>query len=272
MQRPYRFFLSFLLLLLSVSAVYSQADIRPEDHFFRRQVINRIDLNEKINCSLVRPDRMYGNARQGNVGLIASLLQGLEAGRYEACHPDDIHRPMSYEDVLARMQAFEAAMLGTEEGGWESDIVVDDEWGEEVDSAGNVVSALMNSAGIRDLDLGPYEQAIQFVEDRIFDKNRGEMAYHIDFFQLIWSDPGEVLPEKVLAVFRYKDVAEQLDQTDCINTRFNDAEARTMKEVFELRRFNSYVIEVSGNGVQSLPESELRRQQLTQYEHELWDY
>lgn len=274
MQRSARFFPVFLLLLSTISTAYSQAEIRPEDHFFRRRVVNRIELGEKINHPLVqRMDPVYGNAQQsGGGGLIASLLSGLQEGRYEAYHPDELNRPMSYEEVLVRMQEFEDALLGTIESDWESEAIIGDEWGEEIDTFGNVVAAPMVSADPVEMDLGPYEQAIQFVEDRVFDKNRGEMAYHIDHFQLIWSDPGEILPEKVLAVFRYKDVAEKLDQVYCANSRFNDAETRTMKEVFELRRFNSYIINVSGYGVQSLPEAEVRRQQLTHFEHELWDY
>jgi hypothetical protein len=270
MQRYYGFFLSLMLLLSGLSAAYAQASIRPEDHFFRRRVVNRIDLNEKINYPLIRRSgSVYGNARQGGEGLVASLLRGLEAGQYQAFQPDDIHRPMSYQEVMARMQDFDLAIVGDV---WESEVRLDDERWEEVDSTGSVVAIPANTPGLDEMDLGPYEQAIQFVEDRVFDKNRGEMAYHIDYFQLIWSDPGEMLPEKVLAVFRYKDVAERLDRVFCYNSRFNDAESRTMKEVFELRRFNSYIIQVSGHGVQSLPESELRRQQLTSYEHELWNY
>ena len=109
------------------------------------------------------------------------------------------------------------------------------------------------------------------MEDRIFDKNRGEMVYRYDYFQLIWTDPGETLPEKELCVFRYADVSETLDEVVWIN-RHNDAERRSIKEIFDLRLFNSFIINVSGSGVTSLPEAERRRQQLVEYEHHLWNY
>ncbi|MEZ4684878.1 MAG: hypothetical protein R3B47_02090 [Bacteroidia bacterium] len=43
-----------------------------------------------------------------------------------------------------------------------------------------------------------------------------------------------------------------------------------MREVFEMRLFHSFITEVSGVGVTSLPEAEQRRQQLVEFEHYLW--
>lgn len=274
MQRSYGCLLGFLCLILLSNDLLSQAEIRREDHFLRRRMMSRIDLNEKINRPLIqRSAPMYGGTDQAaGEGIVAALLQGLESGTFTAWQADDLNQPMSFEEVLARMQAFEEAVLGAEEGPWEDEMLTDDTLWEEVDSRGEVVTMPVIQNTLSDMDLGPYEQAIQFVEDRIFDKNRGEMVYHIDHFQLIWSDPGESLPDKVLAVFKYKEVAPLLDEVYCHNPRFNDAEARTMKETFELRRFNSYLINISGYGIQSLPESDRRREDWVRTEHELWEY
>ena len=48
-----------------------------------------------------------------------------------------------------------------------------------------------------------------------------------------------------------------------------------MREIFGLRITNtvlSYIINVSGNGVNSLAEAEFRRQELVKYEHQLWHF
>ena len=114
-----------------------------------------------------------------------------------------------------------------------------------------------------------FEQVVQVVEDWIFDKNRGEMIYRPLFIQVVWSDPMEVLPEKFVAVFKYEDVQDVLDQTPYPN-RFNDAETRSLREIFELRLYHAYVTEISGYGVYSLEEAKRRHDALVEFEHHLW--
>lgn len=252
--------------------VLAQPHVRQEDHFYRRRVVNRIDLSEKINQPLIQSlSHIYGDLSQTNRGIVGILMQGLKEGKVVAYHPDSSSIPLSYEQVVRRMQDFsftpDVFSEGEEEPIWDDFPEEEEEWIVEEEIADSELSG-----GIDPLsDLGPYETVIQFVEDRLFDKNRSEMVYHIDYFQIIWSDPGETLPEKYLVNFRYKDVMDLMDEAIWVN-RFNDAEQRTLKEIFDLRLFNSYIINVSGHGVRSLPEAELRRQALVEYEHHLWHY
>lgn len=258
----------------------AQHSIRPDDHFYRRRVVNRIDLREKMNRPIVyHQSAIYGsNGQEPGEGLIVALLEGLENGTYTAYDPEDLSRPMSYDDVVTRMKEFEGQLVADEGEMW------DLEEGEEffpMEDSGFPNDDLMANLEDEPIewttptsaapDLGPYENVIQFVEDRIFDKARGEMVYRPDFFQLVWTDPGESLPEKYLACFKFTDVAESLEDV-AWNNRFNDAETRNLREVFEMRMFHSYIIDVSGQGVRSLPESEIRRQQLVAFEHHLWSY
>jgi hypothetical protein len=62
-----------------------------------------------------------------------------------------------------------------------------------------------------------------------------------------------------------------MDDTQWRN-RANDAEDRSVREIIELRRFSSYVARVSGDEPKTLIESELRRQQMIEFEHHLWTY
>ena len=272
---------SILLSVISVLQaipVFAQIDVRPDDHFYRRRIVNRIDLREKINQPIIRAlsDIYPGAGKATNKGLIAALVDGLERGEFVGYHPDDFSTPMTYEDVLARMQDYEYVPAEEE---WDEDIITPeegDEWISE-DADGTISDwdfedpAVATADPTSTLDLGPYEQAIQFVEDRIFDKNSGQMIYSPEFIQLIWQDPGETLPQKFLVCFRYEDVLETLEAITWRN-RFNDAETRNLREIFEMRLFNSYIVNVSGNGVQSLPEAEQRRQELVAFEHHLWNY
>ncbi|GAB4404183.1 MAG: hypothetical protein OHK0039_04230 [Bacteroidia bacterium] len=286
-----------LMVSFCLQAV-AQFPPRPEDHFWRRKVVNRIDLNEKINFPLIRQESGYyvdGQYAEKN-GIIAALFNGLKAGEYTAYDPDSLKKPLTYEDVVRKMQEIEGSLEGesdfdeeyaedTGDGGdfesFEGEDTGDD-WGFEDEDFGTEDYADETTGGFDDLgggvdvdgyrfDTAPFESVIQFVENRIFDKTRSDMVYDIEFIEIIWTDPGEALPEKRFCTFRYKDVLKTLDQTQWKN-RFNDAEYKTMREIFELRLFHSYMIDVSGDLIRALPDAEDRRQKLVEFEHHLWCY
>ncbi len=295
--------LAGLLLALGTSEVLAQNPPRIEDHFWRRKVVNRIDLTEKINAPLTRRENpFYLDKSQFSEkeGLVMALFHGLKEGKYVAYHPDSLTKPMSYEDVLKRVQELDLALTGGsslddaeaglgdgggfdaggDEGGFDS--FGGDDWGFGGDEATPTADASDDlSTGAApvagggtnggDFDPAPYESVIQFVEDRIFDKTRSDMVYDIQFVELIWTDPGETLPEKSLCVFAYKDITETLENVQWKN-RFNDAEYKNMREVFELRMFHSFVTNISGEGMRTLQESEWHRQKLVEFEHHLWSY
>lgn len=271
---------------------------RSEDHFWRRKVVNRIDLSEKVNAPLIkRESYRYTDGQYAETeGLILALFNGLKAGKYNAYNPDSLSKPMSYEAVLRRIQEIEGSLSG--EADFDADYSMDDtggdggfddfggdagtdDWGFADDGFGGDDFAddlggdplLEGGGGFGggDFDPAPFESVIQFVENRIFDKNRSDMIYDIELIEVIWTDPGEALPEKYLCTFRYDEVLETLDNTQWKN-RFNDAEYKTLREVFEMRLFHSYITDVSGVGVRTLEESESRRQQLVEFEHHLWSY
>ena len=291
---------SILSLVFCLPAI-SQTETRPEDHFWRRKVENRIDLNEKVNAPLIkRESPFYTNDNSAQFdqkeGLIMTLFNGLKEGKYVAYNPDSLEVLLSYDAVLKKIQEYEGSLMG--EGDFDSEFEDefgegdggegfddfegdDDDWGfgdEEGDSGfedleddlGDPV-APAGSAYQGDFDPAPYENVIHFVEDRIFDKTRSDMVYDIQYIVIIWTDPGETLPEKKLCVFRYKDVLETLDRAQWKN-RFNDAEYKTLREVFELRLFHSYITDISGEGLRSLQEAEYRRQKMVEFEHHLWSY
>ncbi|MEM7656208.1 MAG: hypothetical protein AAF399_08780 [Bacteroidota bacterium] len=291
-----KFLLLGLLLISFCLQAVAQFPPRIDDHFWRRKVVNRIDLNEKINAPLIKRESPFYNDNQyaEKEGLVMALFNGLKANKFVAYHPDSLSTPLTYDDVLRRIQEFEGSLSGGEDdfddgfgegdGGFESfDGDEGDDWGFEGDEFGDEFGGddfgddlgedeLLGGGGFMgDFDPAPFENVIQFVEDRIFDKNRSDMVYDIQFVEIIWTDPGETLPEKKLCTFAYQDVIESLDNSQWKN-RFNDAAYKTLREVFELRLFSSYIIDVSGEGLRSLEEAEYRRQKLIEFEHHLWSY
>lgn len=291
-------FLSCLVLLsgvmTEVAAQIPGARIPPrvDDHFWRRKVVNRIDLTEKINEPLTASESpgLYGNPAYGETqGVIVALVNGLKSGKYLAYHPDSLNKSLTYEDVVKIAQQIEGGGGGDGESFDEEDSGFDDfeggddfggdefggdEFGDDMGDGGTEGDSDPASPGGAvegDFSISAYETALEFIEDRIFDKNRSDMVYDIQFLRLVWVDPGETLPDKNFVCFRYADVLETLEDTQWKN-KFNDAEYRNMREIFELRLFNSYIINVSGRGVRDLEESDFRRNQLVEFEHHLWCY
>lgn len=267
---------------------------RVDDHFWRRKVVNRIDLTEKINEPLTTSENpgLYGNPGFGETqGIITALVNGLKSGKYLAYHPDSLNKSLTYEDVVKIAQQIEGTNgesggeeFDSEDSGFDDfdggDDFGGDEFGDEMggdDMGGGTEGDSDPAAGATgaavegDFSTAAYESVLEFIEDRIFDKNRSDMVYDIQFLRLVWVDPGETLPDKNFVCFRYADVLETLEDTQWKN-KFNDAEYRNMREIFELRLFSSYIINVSGRGVRTLPEADFRRNQLVEFEHHLWCY
>ena len=263
-----------LCLWLSLPLLWGQPiEIRPEVHFHRRRVILRIDLNEKINQPLVRGVTAYGEAAPGG-GLMGSLMRGLAQGDYLARDPDDLQRVLSYDEVMIRLaEANDAASLvGGHEGTPDFIAAGDDFFLEAAPLAGHVPLDGGSATSGPDPDqLMDCEQVVQVVEDWIFDQNRGTMVYQPRYIEMIWTDPMETLPERVVAMFDYEEVLPTLEQATWVN-RHNDAQHRNLREIFELHLWHAYVIDISGYGLRSLAEAKRRREAMTEFEHHLWSY
>jgi Gliding motility associated protein GldN len=283
-------FISFLILLSGVmTEVVAQipgARIPPrvDDHYWRRKVVNRLDLSEKINQPLTFSESpaLYGNPAYGEThGIVVALINGLKSGKYLAYHPDSLNKSLTYEDVVKIAQQISGDGGGEsfdeEDSGFDEfegeDEFSGEEMGDDMGDSGTEGDSDPETGGGTasegDFSVASYESVLEFIEDRIFDKNRSDMVYDIQYLRLVWVDPGETLPDKNFVCFRYADVLETLEDTQWKN-KFNDAEYRNMREIFELRLFSSYILDVSGRGVKTLEESDFRRNQLVEFEHDLW--
>jgi len=281
---------------------------REEDHFWRQRVVNRIDLREKINFPLIYKEMpFYTDNAEGSEsnGIVLALINGLKSGEYNAYDPDSLNKPLSYEDVIRRFRELEGTLTATDAGlseaeegseffdingeddfsfdegnsddpfasdGGGDDPFAEDPFAEDPFGMGpDSASMAVDEPVQQNDDFSSLESVIQFVEDRIFDKVRSDMVYDILFLELIWTDVGGLLPEEKLCVFRYDEIVSALEKAQWKN-RFNDAEMRTLREVFDFRLFHSYIINVGGTGVVTLNEAEERRQKLVEFEHHLWSY
>lgn len=266
-----------LLATIEVSAQIPGHDVPPrkDDHFQRQLVVNRIDLNEKLNRPIVAETdpSLYADADHGETnGLIVALFRGLQSGKYLAYDADSLNKSLTYEDVTALLEQIN----GNEETEWETDepYDIDPETIVDLDLDEGDYDIFDEEANGGDSDqpeLYPFETVVEFIEHRIFDKNRSAEVYDIQYIRLVWVDPGETLPDDNFVCFKFADVLDVLEDTQWQN-RFNDAEHRNLREVFETRMFHGYITNVSGRGVRTLPEADHRRNQLLDFEHHLWSY
>lgn len=268
---------------------------RVEDHFWRRRIVNRIDLTEKINGKLVESEptdiylygaqNYHGGSYGERQGVVVALINGLKSGKYLAYSVDSLTKALTYDDVVKIAQQIQGSGgatdglddtdsefgdfdAGDEFGG--DDMNTDDATMED-DSEGDSDPATTVAAVEGDFKISDFETVIEFIEDRIFDKNRSDMVYDIQYIRLVWVDPAATIPDKNFICFKYSDVVTTLENCQWRN-KYNDAEYRNMREIFELRLFTSIVTNVSATSVPTLDISEFRRNQMVEFEHHLWCY
>ncbi|MGQ9863241.1 MAG: hypothetical protein ACUVRD_01985 [Bacteroidia bacterium] len=287
------------IFLISVGArVYAQFPPRTDDHFWRKKVVLTVDLREKLNRLITEGQtdyRLGDNYSQDPItdkaherypnreGMIATLLANYKSGKYLAFNPVKLNQNLSYEEFSAKMRKYvqetpiedsgDEFGAGGEEMSDEfgGDLGEEDDFGTAMDEAPATDAPSSSAAAKRDPLYKYVSTKFRIIEDRIFDKNKSDMYYDIQYICLVYVDPKGAQPDEDIVCFRYKDVMDVLDDTQWRN-RYNDAEDRSMREIIELRRFQGFVTVLSGETIMSLNEAELRRQQMIEFEHHLWTF
>ncbi|MCS6905511.1 MAG: hypothetical protein RML72_01400 [Bacteroidia bacterium] len=281
----------FILLYFSIqSLLWAQYPPRIDDHFWRRKVLLRLDLDEKINLPIKEAESaLYlpeEAVREGKYeytgGLIAAIMKAYEKGEIDGYHPDTLTETRSYLRAKKELEKFlpDDAEGASSSSDSESDFGEEgeDEFGTEeevAESAGGKDDVMVNpsaGAGTNELLYRPLKTQLDIIEDRIFDKNKSSMYYDLQWIIFKAIDPYGKIPNKPIVAFRYKDLMPYLNATQWKN-RFNDAEYRSLQEIFELRLFNGTIINVSSDkSVKTLYEAYKRAQQIVEFEHHLWEF
>ncbi len=274
---------------------------RVDDHFWRRRVEMSLDLDEKMNRPLKTKENdgeknytwTEGNsALHFKKGLVFGLLYLYRNGDIQGYRTDTLDAPYEWSEFETMITTIDEAAASEpvleEQGGEEASPIEDefdmgdfdfdmdeelefDEAVEPVEPAEDVASGVEQlEQWVFDYEL---EKELLVIEDRIFDKNKSDMYYDIKYIQIrvprTSSNP--VLAGKKVVTFHYDEVEEYLDNINWKNPN-NDAEYRSMKEIFEMRRFNSVDYVISGRAVKSMDETAYRRNRMINFEHALWEY
>lgn len=269
--------------LSAASVVHAQLPApRAADHFWRKKTLIRVDLEQKQNKPLVKEQSFMGetyDAFSHRNGLIKSLVEAYERGEIAGYDPEKLNETVAFAAVADKCKdgaQTEESVIDTDAKKQDpeeiDEIDVDEnEWPDEeteaVEEANNAGSGLSPKENLL-LGAG---KILEIVEDKIFDKNKSAYQNKPEYVRLVWVDPAGEIPEKLLVAFRYDEVAPLLAQTLSVN-RQNDAASLSLRNQFELNNFDSYQVEISGTAVLTLKEAELRRQQMLEFEHNLWSF
>jgi hypothetical protein len=296
--------LSFALLAIVGYSAYAQTQPsrRIDDHFWRRRVTLRLDLQDKINKPLTRGNATIRDYVRGGDpkfglntrGMVYALMNAWRSPnpKVVAYNADTLAKVTDVATFERMYQKFTgggatATTGGTDESGGgegdETDLGLDGDEGDldgGLDAGADDPAADPSKADIMKTGTVPgeanydaMELFMEIIEDRIFDKIQGQMVHSIKFVRFVLSNPDGVPPDQNVLAFKYDDpiVQEILNNTQYKNN-VNDAEDRSIKEVFDMRLFNGVISGVSGINSNTLEEAEVRKQQIIAFEHNLWSY
>ena len=263
---------------------------RLEDHFWRKRVRFRVDMKEKINKPINETEnsiydeksKIY-NANKDKYeyrrGIIQALLEGYANGMIDGFRSDTLDLPLEFPQFKVlydkRTDGGGGSEGGDDSGGgmdeegddWGFDDFEDESSGGSGESGGDDVIPIGPSSQTQFTDIPAF---FDVIEDRIFDKNKSEMFYDLHYI-ILYATGSNNIDEPIVA-FRYDDVTDIILNKCMWKNRFNDAEYKTLKEVFEFRLFNNYVLNVSGSEPKTVYEAEKRRLQMIEFEHNLWEF
>lgn len=237
--------------------------LREADVMWSKRIWRVIDLNEKMNL----PFRYPIGKTMDRKSLIDLLLDAVKEGSLTAYSADDdeFTLPVTMKDISAKggARTDTTKMQRPDPPYEEYDTVIVKEFSPE-----KVV-------------------AYRLKEDWFFDKQRSVMDVRIiGIAPLVYDvdQDGNIRPgnlKKPLFWVYYPEVRKLLATAEAFN-RENDSERRSFDDIFQKRFFSSYIykesnvydrrIEDYAQGMHALLESEKIKNDITNFEHDMWEY
>ena len=244
--------------------------LRESDIFWSRRVWRVIDLRERLNYTLYYPTEVV----QARKSLVQALVSAIQKGTIKAydTDSDEFVTELTPEALRSRFEATDRTVVTQKmDGSGDTTIVIRGEfnWGEV--------------------------QELYVKEDWFFDKHHSQM-----FVRIIGICPvrvyakeiqtadeeEEIVPEmikKQLFWIYYPDARKVLANTPCFVGE-SEVTQISFDDLFQKRRFSSYIRAISNNqnnrqihnytrnGMEAMLESERLKQEIFNFESDLWEY
>ncbi len=256
---------------------YNPNSVRPiheSDIMFKKTVWQNVDLNEKQN----HPFMAVNNE------ITRFIINAVKAGLLTAYSSDSVTTKVSVEEFVKNISAV-GSIMSADDKKFEIQRIKDDDF----------LTPEEKKQRIADLEKGGggneyppnYFTQMEIKEDWIFDKQRSRMYWDIQAvtFWLPAEKNGELGIQKKMASFKYKDLYKLFKSSPnavWFNAQ-NNQEHKNLAEAFEMRLFSGRIIKVSNpddrdlteiydGGKKGLLASEWVKQQLMEFEHNLWEF
>ena len=239
----------------------SYTSLREADVMWSKRIWRQIDLKQKINHPLYYPSDVIGDRK--------SLFQAIK----DAALIDNSITCFSAMDDEFRTEYTKTEVEGLLSR-WDSTHQVDD-----VNNPGTTILAPIPVNITSDMITG-----YQIKEDWFFDKQRSVLDVRIIGLLVITqrkSENGDVVGEKGL-FWIYFPEARPVFANQEVYMRHNDAERRTIDDIFWKRLFSSFILKESNvynrrigdytSGLDALLESERIKKEIFTSEHDLWHF
>lgn len=236
--------------------------LREADVMWSKTIWRRIELTEKMNHTLYLPQAPVGD----RMSLIDLLLYGIHKGGltpYDESGSDEFGVIMTEEEVHTRMGAKTVTSMVETLEGW-TEVTIDEPYKSE-----NVKSYLVK-------------------ELWYFDKQRSVMEVRIigicpilEYFRED-IDPDHEDPQYKKTFWVYYPEARQLLASQPIYNPYNDIKSITFDDIFQKRFFSSWIFKESSpynrvlteytSGLETLLEAEAIKEEIFNFEQDLWEY
>lgn len=241
--------------LLGTREIIPYDDIREADVYWEKRIWRNIDFREKINLPFTWPVDPF-------VQVVYDAVMSGELTAYSPLY-DDFHEGTAIpsDEIKARFNKVDTTWILDETTYEEVPVIVVNEFDYKT------------------------VQKIQLKEDWVFDEETSTMVVRIIGLSMIRDriDPttGEVITTETMFWLYYPDLRNILIRHEVFNDQ-NSARYLTYEDILEMRMFNSVIvkednvydrnIESYATGIDQVLESERIKQQIFDFEHNLWEF
>ena len=235
--------------------------IRKADYIWDKRVWRVIDMREKMNQAMYYPDKPIGNRDYNYRRSFASvLLDAVQSEGITAYNSDEFILALSPKDIKAQL--------------------LDSIKGEKYERP-NDPDNLWDTTYLKPVN--PWDiKKIRIKEDWFFDKQRSMLEVRIIGICPVadMDVDGEIMPKPLFWIY-FPEIRPLLAEAEVFN-RFNGAAKLTYDDFFWKRMFSSYIYKVDNQydrtiakyttGMDAILESERIKEDLFNFEQQLWEY